>query len=147
MDSSLSPVPLDIRSNSANRLRSIPTYKDSEENLETQMSSKVRTCSTSKGWHTCRYKHTWLNFISNLQSSSKVNILCFWINNSFIMITWADVKTFHCHVVLAHLTAKKLFHIARELEWTLDSGKSKVLILCCYMWLVRLRAASLFLQI
>ena len=42
-------------------------------------------------------------------------------------------QNFHCHVVLAQQTGKKLFHIVRELEWTLDSGKSKVLILCCYM--------------
>ena len=34
MDSSLSPVPLDITSSSATRLRSIPTYKNSKEKLK-----------------------------------------------------------------------------------------------------------------
>ena len=106
MDSSLSPAPLDMRSSSANRLRSIPTYKKSKENTETHIYIS-RIYRVAQKLISCAFKSTIVYII---------------------MITWTDVKTFHCHVVLAHLTAKKLFHIGRELEWTLDSGKSKVLI-------------------
>ena len=76
MDSSLSPVPLDITSSSATRLRSIPTYKNSKEKLkflaksiptvpnkdEAIESTRVQSWLhelTSKLSTIVRFEHTW----------------------------------------------------------------------------------------